>query len=59
MCLDITLETSLSSKVKTDTPIFPDEADPEANYCILHLEELFLRKYPLSRALNKHIKHKT
>ena len=48
MCLDITLETSISSKVETDTLIFQDEADPEANYCIQHLMELFLRKYPLA-----------
>ena len=48
MCLDITLEISLSSKVETDTPIFQDEADSKANYCIQHLEELFFRKYPLA-----------
>ena len=31
MCLVITLETSLSSKIEPDTPIFQDEANPEDN----------------------------
>ena len=48
MCLDITLETAISSKIKPDTRIFKDEGNPEDNYCIQHLEELFLRKYPLA-----------
>ena len=55
MCLDIMLETSLSSKVETDTPIFQNEAEPETNYCIQHLKELFLRKYPLATRRYKYL----
>ena len=48
MCLDIMLEISLGSKIDPDTLIFEDEENPEENYCTQHLEDLFLRKYPLA-----------
>ena len=47
MCLDIMLETSLGSKIDPDMPIFQDDENPDDNYCIQHLEDLFLRKYLL------------
>ena len=43
MCLDITLETSLGSKIDPGTPICQDEGNTEENYCIQPL-----RKYPLA-----------
>ena len=47
MCLDIMLETSFGSKIDPDMPIFQDDENPDDNYCIQHLEDLFLRKYLL------------
>ena len=48
MSLNIMLETAISSKIYSDTPIFQDEEHSENNFCIRHLEDIFLRKYPLA-----------
>ena len=55
MCLDITLEISLGSKIDPETPIFTDSGDTEESYCIQHLEELFLRKYSLALRIVRQI----
>ena len=47
MCLDLTLECAISSKIDPDTPIFQDDDNPYDNYCLQYLKDIFLGKYPL------------